>query len=107
MVGGRYFLSLLTDNDEVMVAAASYIGWTWLIPVMGFAAFIFDGLFIGITATRGMLLSCAASAVLFFLAEISFSALLGNHALWLAFLLFLAARGALQGLLFRKYVKSA
>ena len=54
-----------------------------------------------------MLLSCAASAVLFFLAEISLSALLGNHALWLAFLLFLAARGVLQGLLFRKYVKSA
>ena len=107
MVGGRYFLSLLTDNDEVMVAAASYIGWTWLIPVVGFAAFIFDGLFIGITATRGMLLSCAASAVLFFLAEISLSALLGNHALWLAFLLFLAARGVLQGLLFRKYVKPA
>lgn len=100
---GRPFLGVLTDNGEVIAAAGDYLFWVWLIPVAGIAAFIYDGVFIGMTATRGMLLSAATSTAAFFLVL-----LLGqwghrlchevpvNHVLWFAFMVYLAMRGAMQ-----------
>ena len=57
VVGGEPFLSLLTDDKTVIVAADGYFYWALLIPIVGFAAFMWDGIYIGATATRGMLIS--------------------------------------------------
>ena len=51
-----------------------------------------------------MLLSMAASAVSFFAVYYGFHTVLGNHALWLAFLVYLSMRGAMQTLLSRKVI---
>lgn len=56
-LGGGLLLRLLTDDALVVAAARDFAYWTWLIPLSGFAAFVYDGIFIGLTATRGMLLS--------------------------------------------------
>lgn len=93
---GADFLSLLTDDTTVRRAATGYYFWTLVIPVAGVAAFIYDGLFIGMTATRGMLLSCFLSAVLFFAVFYLLFPVLGNHALWMAYCLFLFMRGVIQ-----------
>ena len=51
-----------------MIAVAdTYFYWALAVPAVGIAAFIWDGIFIGATATRGMLLSMAAAAVSFFI----------------------------------------
>ena len=55
--GGNAFLALLTDDRNVITAADTYFYWALAIPAAGIAAFIWDGIFIGATATRGMLLS--------------------------------------------------
>lgn len=99
--GGTPFLSLLTDNQHVVSASDTYLWWAVLIPICGMAAFIWDGVYIGITATRGMLLSSVASATIFFGLYLSLRAPLANHALWLAFIVYLAARGVIQTLLFK------
>ena len=65
-LGGNAFLQLLTDDTNVTAAADTYFYWALAIPVTGIAAFIWDGVFIGATATRAMLLSMAAAAVSFF-----------------------------------------
>ena len=103
-VGGHAFLGLLTDNREVIAASDEYVWWALAIPMAGMAAFIWDGVFIGATATRGMLLSMAVAAGLFFLLYYGFRPLWGNHALWLAFLCYLFVRGTVQtGLAYRAW----
>ena len=100
-VGGSRFLRLLTDNATVIAATTDYYPWAVLIPVAGLTAFVWDGIYIGITATRAMLISAAAATALFFVAFFLLRPLLGNHALWLAFILWLLLRGLMQTLLFR------
>lgn len=96
IIGGRAFLGLLTNNTEVINAAMSYLPWAVAVPLAGVVAFIYDGIFIGITATRGMLISSALSAVLFFLIYYLLFGVMGNHALWLALVVYLAMRGIIQ-----------
>ena len=95
-MGGMSFLQLLTDEGSVIDAARSYMGWAVLIPVAGVAAFIWDGIFIGITQTRGMLLSTALSSLTFFIGVTVLMTFIGNHGLWLSMILFLAMRGLVQ-----------
>ena len=106
MAGGRWIVSLLTDEPQVLEASREYLWWVWLIPAAGCVAFIWDGVFIGITATRGMLVSSFLSALVFFaICHISLltphSSLLENHFLWLAMIVYLAMRGILQTIWYR------
>ncbi|MBP5338026.1 MAG: MATE family efflux transporter [Prevotella sp.] len=100
-LGGTAFLGLLTSDRQVVATAAAYLPWAVLIPVAGTAAFVWDGVFIGITATRGMLLACLVAAVSFFALWLLFSPSLQNHALWLALIAYLALRGIVQTVYYR------
>lgn len=94
--GGSAFLRLLTNETEVIAASTAYFPWAVAIPAAGVAAFVWDGIFIGTTQTRGMLLSSAISALLFFATYLLLKPTMANHALWLAFLVFLLMRGVVQ-----------
>jgi MATE family multidrug resistance protein len=100
-LGGSTFLQLLTSDRSVTAAASHYYNWVLLIPICGVAAFVWDGIYIGLTATRGMLWASFLALVVFFAVWWSLAPVWGNHALWLALLLFLAVRGVVQTLLFR------
>ena len=95
-IGGRWIVGLLTDEAQVIEVAGEYLWWAWLIPAAGCVAFIWDGVFIGITATRGMLVSSFLSALAFFAVYLLAEEALGNHGLWLAQIVYLAMRGILQ-----------
>ena len=99
-VGGTGFLRLLTDDIEVVAASAEYAPWAVLIPICGLAAFIWDGVFIGTTNTRGMFAATAAAMLVFFGVYLSLRSEWQNHALWLAFLTFLLTRGAVQSIIY-------
>lgn len=99
-LGGLSFLRLLTDDAGVVQASQDYVWWAWLIPIAGVSAFIWDGIFIGITQTRGMLLSSVVGAGVFFVAVILLMPLIGNHGLWLSMLLYLAIRGVVQSVIY-------
>jgi MATE family multidrug resistance protein len=96
LIGGRWIVGLLTDEAQVIEVAGEYLWWAWLIPAAGCVAFIWDGVFIGITATRGMLVSSFLSALAFFAVYLLTEDALGNHGLWLAQIVYLAMRGILQ-----------
>lgn len=99
-IGGGSFLRLLTSDDTVVAASADYFPWAVAIPFAGMAAFVWDGVFIGMTATRSMLTSSTIAAATFFAICALLSPTLGNHALWLAMLSYLAMRGAVQGIIY-------
>ncbi len=102
LLAGETILALLTDNQPVVVAAADYRLWAVAVPLTGFAAFVFDGLFIGITATRAMFMSCFVGAIAFFLIYYSLFGEWHNHALWLALNIYLALRGVVLAVVFMR-----
>ncbi len=101
-IGGQSFLGLLTDEVSVIAASESYFYWVLAIPLAGFSAFLFDGIFIGATATGLMLKSMLVASASFFALYYGLNEAMGNHALWLAFITYLALRGLMQGFLGRK-----
>ena len=102
VLGGKPFLALLTNQREVVLSASPYLPWALLIPLAGVAAFIYDGIFIGITATRGMLLSSAVATAVFFILHTTLSPVLHNHALWLSLIVYLVLRGVIQAVWLRR-----
>ena len=103
-IGGVPFLRLMTDDVMVQNAAAPYFYWVLAIPFAGFAAFLYDGIFIGATATRMMFHSMLVATLSFFFLFFAFRGMLGNHALWMAFIIYLILRGVMQGWLGRKII---
>ena len=102
LLAGEAILGLLTDKQPVVVAAADYRLWAVAVPLTGFAAFVFDGIFIGITATRAMFMSCFVGAIAFFLIYYSLFGEWHNHALWLALNIYLALRGVVLAVVFMR-----
>ena len=105
-IGGEGFLSLLTNEESVITASSTYFHWVLAIPLAGFAAFLYDGIFIGATATGLMLRAMFVASVAFFLIYFGCREAMGNHALWLAFIVYLTLRGIVQGYLGRKIIRS-
>lgn len=101
-VGGKQFLEMLTNDPAVIHEAGTYFYWVLAIPLAGFAAFLWDGILIGATATRLMLYSMLFASGTFFLVYSLFDSAMGNHALWLAFLSYLVLRGVVQWILWNR-----
>lgn len=93
---GEEILRLLSDDLSVAAASKEYLWWAVTIPFAGFGAFIWDGIFVGETRTRGMLIAMALAMAVFFATYFILFPYMGNHALWLAFILYLAARTIAQ-----------
>ncbi len=90
---GRPFLGILTDDPTVLEASRHYWAWVLLFPACGLGAFIWDGIFIGATRTKEMLLSVFVGMLVFIGLYLILSPFLAVHALWLSFVSYLATRG--------------
>jgi MATE family multidrug resistance protein len=98
-------IRLLTDIPEVTENSKPYIFWVVIVPVVSFAAFLWDGIYIGATAGKAMRNSMIIATVfVFFPAYWFLSKLFGNHGLWMSFILFLVARGVAMTFMARKAV---
>lgn len=93
---GEEILGILTNDKDVVMAATDYLPWAVLVPAAGVLPFIYDGIFIGITATRGMLISSALAMITFFALCYILIPVVGNHGLWIALLSYLLVRGFVQ-----------
>ncbi len=104
-VGGEAFLRLLSNDESVIAASREYFYWGVTVPMAGFLAFTWDGVFIGATMTRRMLVAMASGMVVFFAIYLGLFPMWGNHALWLAFILYLLTRGISQSFLVKPIFK--
>lgn len=85
--------TLLTDMPEVREILHSHRLWLVILPLVAAPTYLLDGVFIGTTETRDMMMTMLASALLIYLPVWYLSQAWGNHGLWLSFTLFNAARG--------------
>ena len=103
--GMNLILRLLTSQPDVISTAQPFIIWVIFIPLASFSSFIWDGIYIGATASKAMRNALLASAFLVFApAYYLLHPVWGNHALWLAMSLFMFARGAIQTFLYPKAI---
>jgi len=101
----RSILSLFTNQQGVIDTAMLFFTWTIAGPAVSSFCYIWDGIFIGATATVPMRNSMIIATVLVFLPVYGIGVYyLGNHALWMAMTLFMIARGAVLSLFAPKYI---
>ena len=97
LVFGRNLLEILTNQTEVIEIAMDYIWWLALFSVLSVVPFVWDGIYIGLTASKAMRNTMLFSTFLIFIPSyFLLESLFGNHGLWLAMLLFVLARGISQ-----------
>lgn len=101
-IGGMYIMRMLTNDVHTLDVVRDYRYWAVTIPLASFMAFVWDGVFIGMTKTRRMLVAMAIAMSVFFIVYFIATPLLGNHGLWLAFVTYLLTRGVASELLSRK-----
>lgn len=89
-------LHILTNDVQIIESTKDFMFWTVLIPLTGFAAFLWDGIFIGATASKQMRNAMILSSLLFFAVYFIITPLWGNNGLWLSFILYLLGRGVIQ-----------
>lgn len=88
------FIHWISDQPGVAEQTHPYYLYMILIPIITFAAFMWDGIYIGATAAREIRNTMIIASLLVFLpAWYILMPLYGNHGLWIAFLLFMVARG--------------
>ena len=102
--GGEMLLRILAKDEAVIGTAMVYMFWTYLLPFTGFAAFIYDGIYIGATATAAMRNVMFVATAVFFIIYYARAARWGNNALWFAFIVFLIFRGLLMALGQKRYI---
>ena len=95
--------SLYTNQKSLVDAISSYQISLAIMPLLSFTAFIWDGVFIGMTATRTMRNSVTVATILFVSVYSLTKEYFASNALWLSFLGFFLFRGVLQSYYFFRY----
>lgn len=89
LLAGKYLLYLLTDNQTVINRAMPYMLWVKELPVITFAAFLWDGIYAGATSSVAMRNTMLIATLLVLLPfYYLIRDVFGNHSLWLALVLF-------------------
>lgn len=96
-VGGPSIIDIMTTAPEVQETARKYLPYMVAAPIVGVAAWMFDGIFIGATRSRDMRNMMVVSAIAYFAAVMPLMALFGNHGLWIGLLFSFVVRGVTLG----------
>lgn len=105
-IAGDQLLHFFTDQQEVVERGSDFLWWVIFLPLVSFSSYIWDGVYIGATASVPMRNSMViAAGFFFFLPFFVLFPYMGNHALWLGMLLFMLARGVILTLLFPRLLR--
>ena len=90
---GPAVIDLMTTAPHVRAAAKDLLPWMVAAPVLGIAAWMLDGIFVGATRSADMRNMAAVSAVIYLIAVWALMPAFGNDGLWMALLVSFVARG--------------
>jgi len=93
LAAGDALIRVMTDLDDVRMTAYRYLPWMVISPLVSVWSFLYDGVFVGATRAKDMRDIMIISSFAVFLPAWWLLQDFGNHGLWAAFLLWLAARG--------------
>jgi MATE family multidrug resistance protein len=102
----RAIIGILTDNPEVIAASEPYLFWLLLMPLLSCVAFIWDGIYVGATASRSLMVCMIWSAGLFIASFYLCAPHYGPQALYIAYFVHLVVRSVYMTLAARRSVWS-
>ncbi|MCA8883661.1 MAG: MATE family efflux transporter [Rhodobacteraceae bacterium] len=97
-IGGGRLIDLMTTAEDVRQAAKAFLPWMLAAPILGAAAWMLDGIFIGATRSHDMRNMMVVSAGVYAVAVALLVPAFGNHGLWAALMISFVARGITLGL---------
>lgn len=104
-VGGEWMVRLMTTEPDVIEGTRPYLFWLVLMPVVSCAAFMWDGIYIGATASvpirNSMIWACAAFYIVYFIFRGSAENI---QVLWYAYFAHLVARAIYLSLASKKHI---
>jgi multidrug resistance protein, MATE family len=103
---GTTFIGIITGIEAVRLAAASYLPWVLLSPIISIWSFQLDGIYIGTTRPVEMRNSMLLSLIVYLAASWLLMPMWGNHGLWLSFMIFMLVRGVTLGLWYPRIERS-
>ena len=103
---GTLIIDLLTDLEEVRIAAKDALTWLIILPVIAVWPYMLDGIFIGATRSAEMRNGMIISLVVFIAAVLVLKAEYGYHGLWFALTLFMVVRGVTLGVVYPRIERS-
>jgi len=104
---GDSLLYIFTDQQDIISGASGLLVWIVLFPILATPSYIWDGIYIGFTASvamrNAMILALAVYLGFYFTQQYFFD--WGNNGLWLALLVFMVARGGIQWVVYNRTIK--
>jgi multidrug resistance protein, MATE family len=91
LAGKQWIYPLFSDQQHIIILTSTYANWLVLFPLAASLGLVYYGVFTGMTEVRFVRNSMILSVLLYLAALFSLQPL-GNHGLWLAFLLFSLGR---------------
>ena len=99
------FVRIISDNPNILTEVKPYYIYMIVIPLITFAAFIWDGIYIGATASKAIRNTMIIATIFVFLpAWYLLTPKFSNHGLWMAFMCFMIARGAAMTIIAKKNI---
>ncbi|MGL4413937.1 MATE family efflux transporter [Roseinatronobacter monicus] len=97
---GPWVIELMATDTDVRAAARAFLPYVVALSVVGLAAYMLDGIFIGATGTREMRNTVILAVAIYGLVIWLTVPIFGNHALWTALILLNVLRGVFLGALY-------
>ena len=99
------FVRIISDDPNILTEVQPYYIYMIVIPLITFAAFIWDGIYIGATASKAIRNTMIIATIFVFLPSwYLLTPMFGNHGLWIAFLCFMTARGVAMTFMAKKSI---
>lgn len=106
IAAGHGIIALMTGIPEVRAAAAAYLWWPTLMPLISVWAYTYDGVYLAATRTRIMRNTVIVSFIGFLIVLHFGVPVFGNAGLWAAVATFLGVRGILLHLFLPRVVRA-
>jgi len=100
---GIPLLGIFTNQPSVIDAAVPFLIWMIAFPIISFACYIWDGVYIGLTASRSMRNSMIPALICYLVFYYATASIWPKHGLWASLLFFMAIRAVIQTYLFSKH----
>jgi len=103
---GASLMAIFTDQENLLLASQPYLIWIILFPLLSVACYIWDGIFIGLTASKAMRQTMLLALGVYIAFFYCFKSVMSNHYLWAALIVFMVARGLLQWYWYYRFLKA-
>lgn len=92
LLWGKGMVGLITSDESIVNGSTPFIPWLVAMPLIGSIAFMWDGIFIGATAGKEIMLSMVFAAIGFFISYVLLFTTIGVHAVYAAYIAHLIIR---------------